>query len=70
MDVAVDCLGYIYDDKAVIEAVHGQVPFVLANEKSPAARCIFELVKSLLSGKEMASVSAGWRSFLYRLFGY
>ena len=70
LDVAVDCLGYIYDDKAVIEAVHGQVPFVLANEKSPAARCIFELVKSLLSGKEMASVSAGWRSFLYRLFGY
>ena len=70
LDVAIDCLGYIYDDKAVIEAVHGQVPFVLANEKSPAARCIFELVKSLLSGKEMASVSAGWRSFLYRLFGY
>ena len=70
LDVVVDCLGYIYDDKAVIEAVHGQVPFVLANEKSPAARCIFELVKSLLSGKEMASVSAGWRSFLYRLFGY
>lgn len=70
LDVTVDCLGYIYDDKAVIEAVHGQVPFVLANEKSPAARCIFELVKSLLSGKEMASVSAGWRSFLYRLFGY
>jgi len=70
LDVTIDCLGYIYEDRAVIEAVHSQKPFVIANEKSPAARCIFELVNSLLSGKEMASVSAGWRSFLYRLFGY
>ena len=70
LNVTIDCLGYIYEDRAVIEAVHSQEPFVIANEKSPAARCIFELVKSLLSGKEMASVSAGWRSFLYRLFGY
>lgn len=70
LNVTVDCLGYIYEDRAVIEAVHRQEPFVLVNEKSPAARCIFELAKSLLSGEKMNSVSRGWRSFLERLLGY
>ena len=70
LDVTVDCLGYIYEDRAVSESVHRQEPFVLANEKSPAARCVFELARSLLSGEKMGSVSRGWRSFLDRLFGY
>lgn len=70
LDVTVDCLGYIYEDRAVSESVHRQEPFVLANEKSPAARCVFELTNSLLSGEKMGSVSRGWRSFLDRLFGY
>lgn len=70
LGVTVGCLGYIYEDRAVIEAVHKQEPFVIANEKSAASRCIFELAKSLLSGEKMTSVSGGWRSFLYRLFGY
>ncbi len=70
LDVTVDCLGYIYEDRAVSESVHRQEAFVLANEKSPAARCVFELTNSLLSGEKMGSVSRGWRSFLDRLFGY
>lgn len=70
LDVTVDFLGYIYEDRAVGQAVHRQEPFVLADEKSPAARCVFELANSLLSGEKMGSVSRGWRSFLDRLFGY
>ena len=68
--VTVDCLGYIYEDKIVREAVHRQEPFLIVDENSAAARCISELVKSLLSGEKMASVSRGWRGFLDRLFGY
>ena len=70
LGVSVDCLGYIYEDKAVSEAVHKQEPFIIGNPKSPAARCVQELVKSLLSGERMGSVSRGWRGFLDRLFGY
>ena len=70
LGLAVDCLGYIYEDRAVLEAVHRQEPFIIANKKSPASRCIFELTKSLLSGEKMGSVSRGWRGFLDRLFGY
>lgn len=70
LGVEVDCLGYIYEDKAVSEAVHKQEPFIIGSPKSSAARCVQELVKSLLSGERMASVSRGWRGFLDRLFGY
>lgn len=69
LDLKIDSLGYIYEDKAVREAVQRQEPFVLADKESPAARCIFEIVKSLLSGDKMGSISKGWRGFLDRLFG-
>ena len=70
LDVTIDCLGYIYEDRAVPDAVHNQIPFVITKPDSPAARCIFELTTSLLSGEKMNSVSRGWRAFLDRLFGY
>ena len=70
LGLTVDYLGYIYEDRAVLEAVQKQEPFLIAKPDSPASRCIVELVKSLLSGEKMGSVSNGWRSFLYRLFGY
>ena len=70
LGISIECLGYIYDDKAVSEAVHSQEPFIIANPKSPAARCVSALAKSLLSGERMESVSKGWRGFLDRLFGY
>ncbi len=70
LGVTIGCLGYIYEDKIVREAVHRQEPFLIINPDSPASQCISELVKSLLSGKRMKSVSRGWRGFLDRIFGY
>ncbi|MBD3880013.1 MAG: MinD/ParA family protein [Quinella sp. 1Q5] len=70
LGMTVDCLGYIYEDKTVREAVQMQEPFLIVNPESAASRCITELAKSLLSGKRMESVSRGWRGFLDRLFGY
>ena len=70
LELTIDSLGYIYEDKTVREAVHSQEPFIIVNQDSPASRCVFELAKSLLSGQKMESVSRGWRGFLDRLFGY
>lgn len=70
LGVSVDCLGYIYEDRAVIDAVHRQEPFVLSAPNSSAARCVFEIARGLLIGDKMASVAKGWRAFLDRLFGY
>lgn len=70
LGLTIDCMGYIYEDRAVLEAVRNQEPFVIAKPESPAARCVFELANSLLSGAKMNSVDRGWRAFLDRLFGY
>ena len=70
LGIEVDCLGYIYEDKAVRDAVHRQEPFIIANPDAPASRCIFELANGILNGGKMASVSKGWRGFLDRFFGY
>ena len=69
LGITVDCLGYIYDDRAVSDAVHRQEPLVISAPNSSAARCIFELANGLLRGGKMISVSRGWRNFLDRLFG-
>ena len=70
LELTIDTLGYIYEDKNVRESVHRQEPFIIANQDSAASRCVFELAKSLLSGEKMSPVSRGWRGFLDRLFGY
>lgn len=70
LGLTVDCLGYIYEDRAVIEAVQNQEPFVIAKPESSAARCIFEIANGLLSGAKMNPVAKGWRAFLDMLFGY
>lgn len=69
LNLTVECLGYIYEDKTVFDSVRKQEPFVVAKPNSPAARCIHELANSLLSGTKMSSVSKGWRVFLDKLFG-
>ena len=70
LGLTVKSLGYIYEDKAVREAVQRQEPFLITNKNAPASRCILEIVNGLLRGGKMDSVSRGWRGFLDRLFGY
>lgn len=68
LKLSVDCLGYIYEDRAVRAAVKNQEPFILSKPNSPAALCVKELAKSLLTGEDMESVSKGWRAIIDRLF--
>ena len=70
LDTTVDCLGYVYEDRAVRQAVQMQEPFLLMDEECPASRCVAELVKSLMTGEKMSSVSKGWLGFLEEIFGY
>ncbi len=70
LKIPVDCLGYIYEDRAVREAVNNQEPFVLMKPESPASLCVKEIAKSLLTGEKMAQVGKGWRNILDNLFGF
>ncbi len=48
LNIDITNLGYIYEDKAVREAVQNQVPFVLSHPHSIASSCIRDIAKRLL----------------------
>ena len=69
LNMPVDCLGYIFDDRSVIEAVRNQKPFLATKPNSAAARCIKAMADTLMNGKKM-NVKRGWREFLQQIFNF
>ena len=69
LNMPIECLGYVYDDRSVIEAVRRQKPFLAAKPASSAARCISAMADSLLNGRRM-EVKQGWRGFLQQIFNF
>lgn len=70
LQIPIECLGYVYEDRAVRDAVNNQEPFILKQPNSPASQCVKEITKSLLTGEKMNTVGKGWRNMLDKLFGY
>ena len=69
LNMPVDCIGYIFDDRNVMEAVRKQKPFLAVKPDSSASRCINAMAEGLLSGKKF-EVKQGWRGFLQQIFNF
>ena len=69
LNVFLDPLGYVYEDRNIATAVKMQVPFLIHSPDSSASRCVKALVKSILNGTSMPNISRGWRGVLQGLFG-
>ncbi len=69
LQMPIDCLGYVYEDSAVMRSVRQQTPFLVANANCTAAKCIEALAASLLYGREM-TVKRGWKGFLQEIFHF
>lgn len=69
LKMPIDCLGYVYEDSAVMRSVRQQTPFLVANANCTAAKCIEALAASLLYGREM-TVKRGWKGFLQEIFHF
>ena len=69
LQMPIDCLGYVYEDRAVMRSVRQQTPFLVANANCTAAKCIEALAASLLYGREM-TVKRGWKGFLQEIFHF
>lgn len=65
----IDCLGYIFEDSAVMRSVRRQTPFMAAQPESTAARCVQALAENLLYGSRR-KVKRGWKSFLRQIFNF
>lgn len=69
LQMPIGCLGYVYEDSAVMRSVRQQTPFLVANANCTAAKCIEALAASLLYGREM-TVKRGWKGFLQEIFHF
>ena len=69
LNMSLDCVGYVFEDTAVMKSVRQQQPFLAAQPGSVAARCIHGLANSLLFGSKM-TVKRGWKGFLRQIFNF
>ena len=61
MDIG--CLGAIYEDRNMIQAVRQQKPILEAYPSSLAAKCIKAIARAILYGEKVL-IKKGWKSFL------
>ncbi|MBR5912804.1 MAG: AAA family ATPase [Selenomonadaceae bacterium] len=69
LDIYVEPLGYVYEDRAVSEAIIRQEPFLIRSPDSAASRCVKALVHCIVTGARMPSVAKGWKNVLKGIFG-
>ena len=69
LSLEVGCLGYVYEDAAVMRAVRRQTPFLILQPDAIASRCVRAMADGLLYGTTMA-VRKGWRGFLQQIFHF
>ena len=69
LNMPIDCLGYVFEDSAVMKSVRQQQPFLAAQPASVASRCIQGLANSILYGSKM-TVKRGWKGFLRQIFNF
>ena len=69
LNVQIDCAGYIFEDRTVIECVKKQKPFIAEKPNCLASKCIHQLADNLINGKEM-NITKGWLSFLSDIFHF
>ena len=62
-------LGYIYEDRNVMNAVKKQAPLLAVYPNTLAARCVHAIAQGILYGGRK-SVNLGWRGFLQKLLKF
>ncbi|MBR1420826.1 MAG: MinD/ParA family protein [Selenomonadaceae bacterium] len=69
LQMSIDCIGYIFEDKKVTMSIRKQAPFIIDEPKSMASQCVRSLAKSILSGKP-SELKLGWTGFLKKVFRF
>lgn len=69
LQMPLTCLGYIYEDRNVMNAVKRQTPLLISYPDTIAARCIQAIANNLLYGGQH-TVKRGWRNFLRRFLDF
>ncbi len=62
-------VGFIYEDRSVMNAVKRQQPLLSAFPDTMASRCVEMIAKNLLYGRDH-KIRLGWKGFLQRLLNF
>ncbi len=68
LEIRINFLGWLPEDRQVLQAVKNQLPYCMANRRSPAARGM-EGIAKLLAGNACLTLKEGFWSKLMGLFG-
>lgn len=69
LQMTIPCLGYIYEDQNMGQAVRRQTPVVVSYPNSIAAKCVRAIAQNLLYGEKI-TVHRGWRGFLQHFLDF
>ena len=69
LNIQIECAGYIFEDRSVIDCVKKQKPFIIEKPNCIASKCIDQLADKLINGTEM-TITKGWLSFLNDIFRF
>lgn len=64
LDIKINFLGWLPDDKVVSQSVKTQQPYFITNQNSPASRGIAEIAEFLVEGNRLASNEGFWTKLM------
>ena len=69
LQMPLECLGYIFEDRSMMYAVRQQVPLLVSKPDAAAAKCVAAIAENLLYGAPV-KVKKGWKAFLQRFLDF
>ncbi|MFX4261938.1 MinD/ParA family protein [Pelotomaculum propionicicum] len=64
LDIKINFLGWVPDDKLVTQAVKSQQPYYITNHNSPASRSITKIAELLVGGSRLATKEGFWTKLM------
>lgn len=64
LDIKINFLGWVPDDKSVTQAVKNQQPYYITNYNSPASRSITRIAELLVGGSRLVSKEGFWTKLM------
>ena len=70
LNVAIEHLGYIYEDRNLVKAVKSQIPLLISFPEAISSRCIEDIAQCVLQGKNVQHQPSGIKGFFYKFLEY
>ncbi|CQR71504.1 Flagellum site-determining protein YlxH [Sporomusa ovata DSM 2662] len=70
LNVAIEHLGYVYEDRNLVKAVKSQIPLLISFPEAISSRCIEDIAQQILRGENVQQKPRGMKGFFYKFLEY